>query len=211
MLMPAYSMATKFRPFKEATAAQAELDIAIVLDCSSSMLSPTYLPAPPEGLLALPLTVPPTSRWSTARAGIEAMLNTFRQSPQHERVSLTTFNNVSLLNVPLTGEYAPVETGLAVHSQVLHRGLTSLGDGINSAITMLKHEGPGTTVGFARHLAGFRWPTKLWARSSICSPQRCSQPNHDLYDQPGRGRRPTTDETTFEYRARYAHSCLSRY
>lgn len=139
MLMPSYSMATGFRPIKEATAAQADLDIAIVLDCSSSMLAPWNQTAGPEGLLVLPLPVPPTARWQIARAGIQEALANFRNSPPQERVAFTTFNNVSLLNLPLSSDYMAVESALAFHSTAYLGGLSSLADGMNSAMTMLSN------------------------------------------------------------------------
>lgn len=141
MLMPSYSMATGFRPIKEATAAQAELDIAIVLDCSSSMLAAWDQTPGPEGLLVLPLPVPPTARWQIARAGIQEVLHTFRNSAAQERVAFTTFNNVSLLNLPLSSDYLPVESALAFHGTAYLGGLSSLADGLNSAITMLSSMG----------------------------------------------------------------------
>ena len=137
MLMPSFAMATGFRPIKEATAAQAELDITIVLDCSSSMLAPWDQAVAGEGLLVLPLPVPPGARWQTARSGIQEVLNSFRTSPPQERVALTTFNNVSLLNLPLGSDYGAVESALAFQGSAYLGGLSSLGDGLNSAITML--------------------------------------------------------------------------
>ncbi len=137
MLLPSFNMATGFRPIKEATAAQAELDIAIVLDCSSSMLSAWNQVSGAEGLLVLPLPVPPGARWHVAKSGIEQVLQTFRKSPAQERVAFTTFNNVSLLNLPLSTEYLPVESALAFHSTAYLGGLSSLADGMNSAITLL--------------------------------------------------------------------------
>ena len=141
MLMPSYSMATGFRPIKEATATQADLDIAIVLDCSSSMLATWDQTPGPEGLLVLPLPVPPTARWQIARSGILEVLKTFRNSAAQERVAFTTFNNVSLLNLPLSSDYLPVESALAFHSTAYLGGLSSLADGLNSAITMLSSMG----------------------------------------------------------------------
>lgn len=141
MLMPSFNMAMGFRPIKEATAAQAELDIAIVLDCSSSMLAAYDQTPGAEGLLALPLPVPPTSRWQIARSGIEQVLTSFRNSPPQERVALTTFNNVSLLNLPLSYDYLAVESALAFHGTAYLGGLSSLADGMNSAMTMLSNSG----------------------------------------------------------------------
>ncbi len=137
MLMPSFNMATGFRPIKEATAVQADLDIAIVLDCSSSMLAPWSQAAGPEGLLALPLPVPLNARWHIAKSGIQQMLTTFRNSPAQERVALTTFNKVSLLNVPLSADYLPIDSALAFHSTAYLGGLSSLADGLNSAMTLL--------------------------------------------------------------------------
>lgn len=144
MLMPSFNMAMGFRPIKEATATQADLDIAIVLDCSSSMLAAWDQQPGPEGLLALPLPVPAGARWQVAKAGIQEMLTTFRNSAPQERVALTTFNNISLLNLPLSSDYLALESALAFHSTAYLGGLSSLADGLNSAMTML------TNVGTAR-------------------------------------------------------------
>lgn len=141
MLMPTFSMATGFRPVKEATAVQAELDIAIVLDCSSSMLAAWDQVPGPEGLLVLPLPMPWNARWQTAKSGIQEVLATFRESAAQERVAFTTFNNVSLLNLPLSSDYLAIESALAIHSTAYLGGLSSLADGMNSAITMLSSTG----------------------------------------------------------------------
>ncbi len=139
MLFPTFNMAMGFRPLKEATAAQADLDIAIVLDCSSSMLASWNQVPGPEGLLALPLPVPLTARWQTAKSGIHEMLKTFRSSAAQERVAFTTFNNVSLLNLPLSSDYLAIESALAFHSTAYLGGLSSLADGMNSSITVLNN------------------------------------------------------------------------
>lgn len=139
MLFPSFGVPTYFRPLKEASASQADLDIAIVLDCSESMLAPFDKATSGEGLLRLPIMVPITARWRTAESGIAAMLNEFRESALQERVALTTFNSVSLLNVPLTESYLQIEAATAVHGQAYLGGSTSLSDGIQSAIIQLSN------------------------------------------------------------------------
>jgi Mg-chelatase subunit ChlD len=52
-------------------------------------------------------------------------------------VAFTTFNNVSLLNLPLTSDYFAIESALAFHGTAFLGGLSSLSDGLNSAKTML--------------------------------------------------------------------------
>jgi Ca-activated chloride channel homolog len=139
MLFPSFGVPTYFRPLKEASAAQADLDLAIVLDCSESMLAPLDRTTSGEGLLRLPTLIPINARWRTAEAGIAAMLSEFRDSPLEERVAMTTFNTVSLLNVPLTVSYLEIEAATALQQQVYLGGLTSLSDGIQSAIIQLSN------------------------------------------------------------------------
>ncbi len=139
MLFPSFGTPTSFRPLKEASASQADLDIAIVLDCSGSMLAPLDKETSSEALLRLPMMAPINARWRTAESGITAMLQEFRESPLQERVAMTTFNTVSLLNVPLTEDYGQIEAAMALQGQVYLGGLTSLSDGIQSAIIQLSN------------------------------------------------------------------------
>lgn len=139
MLFPSFGVQTHFRPLKVASASQADLDIAIVLDCSESMLAPLDKPTSSEALLRLPTMAPINARWRTAESGIAAMLQEFRQSPLQERVALTTFNTVSLLNIQLTDDYRQIQAATALQGQVYLGGLTSLSDGIQSAIIQLSN------------------------------------------------------------------------
>ncbi len=86
MLFPTLGIPVSSRPIKSASATQSDLDIAIVFDCSSSMLAGMNETAPPEGLLELPILtpVPLNARWRVARDGVIAMLNEFEASRQEE-------------------------------------------------------------------------------------------------------------------------------
>ncbi len=136
MLFPTLGVPIAFRPIKEASATQAELDIAIVLDCSSSMLASLYENSPPEGLLELPLLtpVPLNARWRLARSGINEVLNEFSESPQHELVSITAFNTAVLFNLALSDFYLPIREFLAFQEFVYLGGLSDLSGGLNKAL-----------------------------------------------------------------------------
>lgn len=136
MLFPTLGVPVAFRPIKEASATQAELDIAIVLDCSSSMLSSLTENAPPEGLLELPLLtpVPLDARWRLARSGINEMLNEFSESPQSELVSITAFNTAVLFNLTLSDFYFPIREFLSFQEFVYLGGMSDLSGGLNKAL-----------------------------------------------------------------------------
>ncbi len=136
MLFPTLGVPIAFRPIKEASATQAELDIAIVLDCSSSMLASLYENSPPEGLLELPLLtpVPLNARWRLARSGINEVLNEFSESPQHELVSITAFNTTVLFNLALSDFYLPIREFLSFQEFVYLGGLSDLSGGLNKAL-----------------------------------------------------------------------------
>ncbi len=141
MLFPSFTSKKSFAPSKNAIATQAELDMIIVLDCSSSMLVPPMLPSGNEGLLQLPFPPAVTSRWRLAEAGINEMIGALNATPQNEQLGLVTFNNLSLLNVPLSTNYAAVQGGVALQGQLYLGGLSSLADGLRSAVTLLSNQG----------------------------------------------------------------------
>ena len=136
MLFPTLGVPIAFRPIKEASATQAELDIAIVLDCSSSMLASLTETAPPEGLLELPLltAVPLNARWRLAKAGINSMLDEFSESPQTELVSITAFNTAVLFNLPLSDFYFPIREFMSFQEFVFLGGMSDLSGGLNRAL-----------------------------------------------------------------------------
>ncbi len=139
MLVPSLTMTTSFRPAKESIATQADIDMAIVLDCSTSMMFDWNIPAPPESLLLIPLPVPPNARWRIAESGIHACLDSFVNSPGQEQVALVTFNTLSALNVPLSTNYELVKGGVALQGNAYLGGQSSLSAGLTSGLTLLSN------------------------------------------------------------------------
>ena len=136
MLFPTLGVPITFRPIKEASATQAELDIAIVLDCSSSMLASMTEKSAPEGLLELPLLtpVPLGARWRLAKAGIGEMLDEFSDSPQTELVSITAFNTAVLFNLGLSDFYLPIREFMTFQEFAYLGGMSDLAGGMNRGL-----------------------------------------------------------------------------
>lgn len=138
LLMPNLIGGGSFQPAQVATAAQTELDIAVVLDRSGSMayaddelsdsgVKPRY--APPGWAPGWP--APSPSRWRDAVAGMNAFLGVLSQSPTQERVALTTYSSDVRQEMELTTNYSLIVQALDVHTQSYLGAMTNIGGGID--------------------------------------------------------------------------------
>ncbi|MCA9131856.1 MAG: VWA domain-containing protein [Planctomycetales bacterium] len=142
MLFPTLGVPVAFRPIKEATAIQSELDLAVVLDRSSSMACPSSQDSPPENLVELPLVrqLPSDTRWRDAQAGMEEILELFESSPQQELVSLSTFNHIATSDASLSQSYQLLRSTMESHGQQFAGGKSSMADGIRNGLRLLSDE-----------------------------------------------------------------------
>ena len=130
-----------FRPTKHATAIQAELDLAIVLDCSTSMLAPSNESSGIESPLNLPIFQPSrNSRWAIAKSGILELIDQCRASQHRENIGLAMFGTVALHGTKLSEHHGFVEAQLAMLDSAYIGGFTNLGDGILAGIGMLSDQ-----------------------------------------------------------------------
>jgi hypothetical protein len=139
MIFPTFGVPVSFRPFKEAIATQTEIDLAIVLDCSSSMMSSIGDPAPAEGLVHVPIVfpVPLDARWRVASRGIEQILLLFAESPQQEAVGLAGISSVALTDAGLSLDYSTIRSSLMLYQTLYTGGPTNLADGITRGAALL--------------------------------------------------------------------------
>ena len=150
-----------FEPVQEATAAQLDRDITLVLDRSGSMAwdlsgvdwqypSGTY----PDAYCEPPH--PTDSRWAAAAAALAAFLDEVQETEQTELISLVTYAspgtwceegfNASDIEIDLTEDYSSVIAAMSARSAAPIPGGTSISSGLDDAITVL-------TGGSARPLA----------------------------------------------------------
>lgn len=137
---------SSFKAAQTATASQAEIDIALVVDRSGSMAfgsdessTATLLPkrAPPGWAFGMP--VPPSSRWEESLNAITVFLNVINQSPQREYINLVTYNHAPTFEFSLTDNYNLVATALNKYTVAFPEGGTNIGDGIYTALYDLEN------------------------------------------------------------------------
>lgn len=153
LAFPSMGVPIKFRPLKTAICTQAELDVALVLDRSTSMAYPAnessgsnhLEPAPAFWLPGTP--VPPNTRWLDVVASVHAFLDVAEESIQDERISLITYGPLPSTDVRLTSDYADVRHEMFRRSSRFVGGTSNVGAGIMEGINALGHKGT------ARHWA----------------------------------------------------------
>ncbi len=135
-----------FRPVQLATCAQVELDVCLIVDRSGSMAygsdeiaDPLQLPKRAPVGWAFGQPVPPGSRWSEARAAVDAFLGVLNASPQQELVSLATYNHNTYSELPLSANYGPILSRLDQYSLAFEAGGTNIGGGILEGIQTMNN------------------------------------------------------------------------
>lgn len=109
---------TSFEPVRVAVATQIDRDIALVLDRSGSMNSRS------GGI----------TRWDALRAAVGGFLFELNETPQEEKVSVSTYSNRATLDFGLTLDY-PLLTSAVNRQRV--RGSTAVGLGMQQGIASL--------------------------------------------------------------------------
>jgi Flp pilus assembly protein TadG len=121
---------------------QIEVDIALVLDRSGSMAytssektnppiaDPTLFPnaAPSNWKFGDP--VPSPSRWLDAVAAIEVFLDELKDTPANEMVCMSTYNNGTSTDHPVTNDHTAVRNSLNKYTNSFAIGGTNIGGGI---------------------------------------------------------------------------------
>lgn len=135
MIFPTFGVPMNFRPVKSATAVQSDIDMAIVFDCSSSMVWPDFESSPTESLINLNglASLPPESRWNFAESGVLDMLSRMELTPAEEHVGLCTFGNLGSINASLTFNYSEVRSALTSCEFPYLGGLSNVSDGLEQA------------------------------------------------------------------------------
>jgi hypothetical protein len=145
-LFPTMGVKLDIRPTKTAISTQTELEISLVMDRSGSMafsskeISGNYNPkeAPPGWKFGDP--VPANARWNDACSSLDLFLNLLAESPHAERVSLTTYNEKSKVDVSLTSDYSKINQKMLAYSQKYQGGATNVGDGIMDGLSAIANK-----------------------------------------------------------------------
>lgn len=122
--------ANQYRPWKEAMVAQVELDLAIVLDCSSSMAWPMDTESLPERHRNRPTKLLPGARWVIVQKAISDLLDSFESSAQRESVALCTFASHAETVSPLRTDYRSIRSKLGYRQRKYRGGKSNIADGI---------------------------------------------------------------------------------
>jgi len=136
-VFPLFGSVIQFRPLRQTTCAQLELDIGLIIDRSGSMAYSSYEIAmyPPTPMNAPPgwafgNAVPPQARWLDAIASVQAFVSHLQTTPQNENISLSIYNHQVSTAQPLTANYPLIINQLTTISQNFIAGGTNIGDGI---------------------------------------------------------------------------------
>lgn len=136
-LFPTLGIPVLFRPVKSAISTQTSLDIALVVDRSSSMafgLNDTAgrTPNKPPAGWAPGDPAPLGSRWLLAEDAIQAFLALMETSFQDSKVSLTTFSDNPFIHTPLSTDYDRTRLAMKWYSSSFQGGASNMGWGISS-------------------------------------------------------------------------------
>jgi Ca-activated chloride channel family protein len=148
LIMPNFAAVDSFGPSQQAVSTQVEVDIALVLDKSGSMVygdleSSETMAAAGLAPAGAPVgwkfcdPAPPASRWLDLVKATQAFLDTVNASPQQEFVSLTTYNEFAQREVELSPDYTRIPRALDAYSARYCMGLTNIHDGIAEGVKTL--------------------------------------------------------------------------
>ncbi len=137
MLFPTMGVSIHLRPMKAAICTKVELDIALVIDRSTSMSRD------PDGSRSDDWEngdpAPGSSRWIDAVHAVDKFLNVMESSVHDERVALTTYASSPTTDVELTGDYNAIRDAMDVHSDQFNGGSTAIGEGILGGVEALNN------------------------------------------------------------------------
>jgi hypothetical protein len=148
LVMPSFGAARQFGPAQLAVSTQVEVDIALVLDRSGSMVygdaeaseamagaGQPPASAPPGWKFCDP--APSGSRWRNLTTAMQGFLDTLQTSPQDEFVSLVTYSDAALRERELGNHYAALPPALDAYSQRFCMGFTNIQAGISEGVNSL--------------------------------------------------------------------------
>lgn len=118
MLFNGFFDRTSFEPVRFAVATQIDRDIALVLDRSGSMSSRS------GGI----------TRWNALRAAVTGFLFELNETPQEEKVSVSTYSSSATLDFGLTLDYSAIQSSI---DQQQVGGGTGIGYGMQRGINSL--------------------------------------------------------------------------
>ena len=123
-LFPGLFDSKSFEPVKEAVVTQIDRDVALVLDRSGSMLSPSD-----DG-----------TRWDALEEAVLQFLVELNNTPQRELVAVATYASDGAVNLPLTSNYIQVQSTVAA---IEPDGATAIGLGLVNGLISLNDMGHG--------------------------------------------------------------------
>ncbi|MCU0713912.1 MAG: VWA domain-containing protein [Pirellula sp.] len=144
VLFPTAGVPISVRPVKSTIAAQSEMDIALLLDRSSSMsyayneLSHESDLLPKNSIPGFPVGL--NSRWLSMVTAVSSTIQLMSASIAEEQMSLTTFSDVPLIDSQLTNNYGQISSALAFHSAAYVGGRSDLSLGMLSAASTLTNK-----------------------------------------------------------------------
>lgn len=148
MIMPSSGATGSFDTAQSAISSRVELDVALVLDRSGSMvygdtehsynMAVAGLPpasAPTDWEFCDP--APPGSRWRDLLTGVGVFNKVLNNSYSEEHVTLVTYASSAKVDLDLTSDYNAILDAMDPYTQSLCSGATNIGDGINTAMNAL--------------------------------------------------------------------------
>lgn len=127
---------------KSSVSTRVDVDIALVLDRSGSMIYASNEAAtgfPPKSNLTWKPgdPAPPKSRWLDLAAGADAFLKEMELSALDEYVSLVTYASDVKLDHSVSNSYSKVNDGIGKYTNKFPTGATNIGGGLQSGLTSL--------------------------------------------------------------------------
>ncbi|MFN7875840.1 MAG: vWA domain-containing protein [Pirellula sp.] len=144
VLFPTAGVPISVRPLKNTIAVQTEMDVAFLLDRSTSMtyaydeLSSEAVSITHNWASGLP--TPSTSRWNSMVGAISIASELMADSVTEEKVSLTTFSDMPSIDCHLTTRYDAISLALATHSTNYVGGRSDLSSGMLAAAKTLSRK-----------------------------------------------------------------------
>jgi len=143
-IFPTLGSGLAIRPLRTAVSTQGTLDVSLVLDRSGSMAyasdedSNTFdMPAHAPAGWQFGDPVPPRARWLDTVAAVDAFLRVLDQTPQTERLSLSTYATETSTGTMLTDRYPEVIAGMHSISQSFTGGGTAIGQGMTEGLAAM--------------------------------------------------------------------------
>jgi len=148
VIMPSSGATASFNTAQSAISSRVELDVALVLDRSGSMVYGDSEHSYNMAVAGLPPAsaerdwefcdpAPAGSRWRDLLAGVGVFNTVLNQSFSEEHVTLITYASSAKVDLDLTGDYTAILNAMDPYTQSLCAGATNVGDGIDTAINAL--------------------------------------------------------------------------